>query len=56
MRGISEDDLARDQELLDIIARAMDERRPVPVEVRREHLALRRAFRAAMDSESYRGS
>ena len=52
MRGISEEDLARDQELLDIIAKCMDEKKPVPVEVRIEHLALRRAFREAMDSES----
>lgn len=52
MEGISEEDLARDQELLDIIAKCMDENKPVPVEVRIEHLALRRAFREALDSES----
>ena len=52
MQGISDDDLTRDQELLDIIAKCMDEKKPVPVEVRREHLALRRKFRQVLDSQS----
>jgi hypothetical protein len=51
MRGISEEDLARDQELLDIIAKCMDEKKPIPVEVRTEHLALRRAFREKLDAQ-----
>lgn len=49
MEGISAEELARDQELLDRIAQAMDEKRPVPPEVRREHVALRRAIRQKLE-------
>lgn len=49
MEGVSDEELARDRELLDAIAQARDEKRPVPPEIRREHVALRRAIRQKLD-------
>lgn len=49
MERVSEEELERDQELLDLIAQALEEGRPVPLEVRREHLILRRVIRQKLD-------